>query len=694
MQTVRSRLRVSMALAIGLAIILSGTAVGTLLVVSRVGESMRREAIEKNRLIARTMANDISTFLDAYSASLRLLGNPAFRNQHGVDGVARDFPAFDSVFTVDTAGFVEYASERSKERLFDVSMRDFFRETTGVEGVYLSSTFIGEGSYSPTAVLAASSAHGLAVGYLNLAQLSVFVMSLPVYGGETVAVVDRLGYYVAHSDHQRVKQRESVATEDWFMLASDPVSQESSSWLMVDRPSGETELVCWAPVNSDSGWTVMVVSPSSRVFAVADYFASALLMTFALTGVFVFSVVAYILWAFDRDIRSLRAHTTAIAAGNYDANLGYNGFADLRPLADDFGKAVQAIQEREEQLKDNRHRLESLLDFMPVPVISIAPDNSIAVYNKAMTELVGWTIDEVRDVEGWWRRVYPDQEYRNTVQEHWHGYLSHLRADGERLPSFEGRLACKDGSTKAVIGDASIIGNDTVATFTNVSAARESEARMAANLAEKEVLLKEIHHRVKNNLQLIVSLLTLDANAPGGNAAIFADSIDRIRVMATIHELLYESRNFARIDLAEYIGTIVEWILSSYAYGARNPRLKLELEPIHLDIDAAVPCGLIINELFTNAIKYAFDENTREPEIFTGATLSPDGFVTLCIADNGKGLPESIDPERVDSLGLQLIVSLTAQLHGEWRISREGGTTWTIRFPHKDTAAALEHEPT
>ncbi|MFH2115561.1 MAG: sensor histidine kinase, partial [Spirochaetota bacterium] len=242
-------------------------------------------------------------------------------------------------------------------------------------------------------------------------------------------------------------------------------------------------------------------------------------------------------------------------------------------------------------------------------------------------------------------------------------------------------LACRDGIAKKVIGDTAVFGDWIVVTFVDVSEAKNAEARMAASLKEKEVLLKEIHHRVKNNLQLIISLLNLKSQASGGDDGAFTESIDRVRVMATIHELLYESQDFSHINLGEYISTIVDWIMASYAYGPVIPRVSLELLAIDLDIDSAVPCGLIINELFTNAIKYAFDATMPNPVIRIVTRTALDGFIELVFADNGKGIPPEIEPSAVQSLGLQLIVSLSDQLRGNWQLSRNGGTTWTIRFP-------------
>lgn len=210
--------------------------------------------------------------------------------------------------------------------------------------------------------------------------------------------------------------------------------------------------------------------------------------------------------------------------------------------------------------------------------------------------------------------------------------------------------------------------------------ATEAAQRTMANLAEKEVLLKEIHHRVKNNLQLVASLLALSAeSSESGARSLVGDSMDRIQVMATIHELLYQSEDLAHIQLDEYVRTIASWLVASYAADCQ-PELVLELEAIPIDIDRAIPCGLILNELLTNAMKYAFKGRCEEPRIRVSAALD-GGEVALAISDNGGGVPPGFDPERTESLGMQLVLSLCQQLKGRWALDRAEGTAWEIRFP-------------
>ncbi|OHD16164.1 MAG: hypothetical protein A2087_10350 [Spirochaetes bacterium GWD1_61_31] len=211
---------------------------------------------------------------------------------------------------------------------------------------------------------------------------------------------------------------------------------------------------------------------------------------------------------------------------------------------------------------------------------------------------------------------------------------------------------------------------------------RANERQISASLREKEVLLKEIHHRVKNNLQLVISLLSLKAGGDETLTEQFSDSIDRIRVMSMIHEMLYRSTNLADIDLAEYIKSITEKLLDNFFFTSRMPSLSIKLQPITVDIDTAIPCGLIINELLTNSLKYAFKQDgPNQPVLSISLSKLDQKRIQLVIADNGIGLPPGFSPSKCDSLGMQLVVSLTSQLGGSWELDGKAGTCWTIRLP-------------
>ena len=208
------------------------------------------------------------------------------------------------------------------------------------------------------------------------------------------------------------------------------------------------------------------------------------------------------------------------------------------------------------------------------------------------------------------------------------------------------------------------------------------EKQIKVSLQEKEVLLREIHHRVKNNLQVISSLLYLQSKSIKDKETLemFQESQNRVRSMAFVHEKLYQSQDLARVNFAEYVRTLTNYLFRSYGVNPDVISLKINVDDdVFVSIDTAVPCGLIINELVSNGLKHAFPDG-REGEIRTGLRLDHDGQFTLMVSDNGVGLPEGLDFRSTESLGLQLVNTLVEQLEGTIDLDRSGGTTFEITF--------------
>lgn len=206
----------------------------------------------------------------------------------------------------------------------------------------------------------------------------------------------------------------------------------------------------------------------------------------------------------------------------------------------------------------------------------------------------------------------------------------------------------------------------------------EKNATIAKSLDEKEMLLKEIHHRVKNNLQVISSLLHLQGHKGGNPDEVIKKSQDRIQAMAIIHEKLYKSENLQSISLAEYIENLMAYFEKTYGLQEKNIRVEMQVEPIFLDIDKLIPCGLILNEIITNSIKYAFNEG-QQGIISIWASLK-NGICQLQLKDNGKGLPADFNPQKSKSLGLRLVDGLVKQIKGSWQVHTQEGTSFSIQF--------------
>lgn len=217
-------------------------------------------------------------------------------------------------------------------------------------------------------------------------------------------------------------------------------------------------------------------------------------------------------------------------------------------------------------------------------------------------------------------------------------------------------------------------------TFEDITELKINMETINNSLREKEALLKEIHHRVKNNLQIISSLLSLQSEYinDATSRMLFIESMSRIKSMALIHERLYQTQDFTSIHLAGYISDLAVYLHKSYQTGANNVELKIDAEDIYLPIDTAIPCGLILNELITNCFKHAFPDN-RQGYIKLHLRRIDKKGIRLSISDNGIGLPSNFSLQNAKTLGVQLVDGLVRQLNGRIdHSSSEGITTFEI----------------
>lgn len=245
-----------------------------------------------------------------------------------------------------------------------------------------------------------------------------------------------------------------------------------------------------------------------------------------------------------------------------------------------------------------------------------------------------------------------------------------LRKDGSVLWAFVSTNPLKDehGRFKGAIG-----------MLTDISGRKLAEEEIKRSLREKEVMLKEIHHRVKNNMEVICSLLDLQAKQVADKSvhAAFMESMNRVNSMALVHEKLYRSADLAHIDFKEYLQSLVSVIANTYNMPDVN--FSVDMEPVFLDVNIGIPCGLIVNELVSNCFKHAFPDR-RKGAIRLGINGGGDAYALL-VADNGIGLPEGMDFRNTTSLGLQLVNVLVRQMRGTIELSRKQGTAFTIIFP-------------
>jgi two-component sensor histidine kinase len=218
--------------------------------------------------------------------------------------------------------------------------------------------------------------------------------------------------------------------------------------------------------------------------------------------------------------------------------------------------------------------------------------------------------------------------------------------------------------------------------FSMLTKAAHTNIELEQRVLEKDILLSEIHHRVKNSLQVVSSLLSLESariQDPSINE-VLQSTQNRIRSMALIHQTLYQSRDFARVDFNAFLLSFVPTLIQSYSVQPDQVSLTIHVAEVRLPIDAAIPCGLIVNELISNALKHAFPDG-RKGTICISFTQDDDNHATLSVADDGIGIPEGFSFERSDTLGVQLVYLLAGQIAGTVSCTRSAPTSFALRFP-------------
>jgi PAS domain S-box-containing protein len=340
----------------------------------------------------------------------------------------------------------------------------------------------------------------------------------------------------------------------------------------------------------------------------------------------------------------------------------------------------------QELFRESEERFRRLVENAPIAMSIINIDGTVEYTNERHVKVTGYNGEDTLTLEQWWASVYPDEEYRKDIVSKWNAYI-YKSSRGEGIGTQERQIVCKDGTIKDIELQFTRVGDKVIVVFNDITERKSAEEKIITSLNEKEVLLKEIHHRVKNNMQVISSLIDLESLQFKDTCPpeIFVAIKNRIRSMSLIHEKIYMSKDMSRINLADYIGSLANGLLVFYGITSSRITLNIDAEDDRLDIDVAAPCGLIINELVSNSLKYAFPEGrTGEINIAIRKNKSEvdgDNEYELMVSDNGVGMPESINFRKTESLGLQLVTTLAEhQLQGKIELNRANGTEFHICF--------------
>jgi PAS domain S-box-containing protein len=352
---------------------------------------------------------------------------------------------------------------------------------------------------------------------------------------------------------------------------------------------------------------------------------------------------------------------------------------------------AQSLSEREallEALGQSEEKYRNIVETANEGIALINSEGKITYLNKKMADILGYDVEEVVN-KTIWDFVEPEEKSAVTAN-----FEKRRLGDTE---SSEFKLVRKEGSfVWIIVNSKPLFDNDgnfmgVLNLHTDITEHKKAvEALRNSEIARQ----KEIHHRIKNNLQVISSLLDLQAEKFKNREKIrdlevleaFRESQSRVISMALIHEELHKGETFEKLNFSSYIEELVDNLLITYRLGNCDINLKMDLcQNIFFDIDIAVPLGIIVNELISNSLKHAFpDRNNGEIQIKLGTDKDCNSHFILIVSDNGVGIPKTLNIENVNSLGLQLVVSLIDQLGGKFELKRDNGTSFKIKFAVKE----------
>lgn len=338
------------------------------------------------------------------------------------------------------------------------------------------------------------------------------------------------------------------------------------------------------------------------------------------------------------------------------------------------------LRKRNDELVFIKSEFQSISELISDGILNSDFKGTITSCNTAFFSLTGFSKDEI---VGKHFSKLPTISMRDLPK-----YIKIMKSIlmGKTPKPFEFIWIHKDGKerwgeayVRVVKHDRKIIGLQAV--LKDITERKEAEEEIRRNLKEKEVLLQEIHHRVKNNLQIISSLLRLQSRSIKDKDVLdkFNVSQNRIKSMSLIHENLYRSESLGKIDFSSYLNQITTHLFSVYSAEASGIDLKLDIARVILDINKAIPCSLIINELISNALKHAFPGKNKG-EIKIKMHVDEQDKVSLIIMDTGIGLTKEPDLCKPETLGMQIVSDLVRQLKGTFELSSKDGTAWKIMF--------------
>lgn len=591
----------------------------------------------------------------------------------GLKEMAASTPSLDRLVRIGPGNTIQAAAPLD-ERGLDFPLR--FSDKGGGR-LLLSRPLYSQASGDLTVFIGVRHPGGILAGEVNLNDLAEHVTHFTTAWPGEIVVCDGYGNVISHPDRNMMSTQANVGGSPLFKAI------RKGDQSLVYLEDGGLYLGA-GHIVPELGWLVLIRTRAVSAFAPALAPAAGVA---AIMGVVLSLLVLLVRRAMNRRIARPLAGTASSLAkleeGEVFVKRSDSAFAELASFETAIEDMTLRVRRGQEKLRESERRFRAIFEQAAVGLVRYSPDGRYLSANRRFQEISGYSLEELgsfsfQDI------THPDdlQESQDNVRAMHDGVLQSFTLD-KRYMRKDGEVIWVRATITAVRADSREV-DYFIGVVEDITARKAAEEALKSSLAEKEVLLREIHHRVKNNLQVISSLLYLQSENITNPEALemFRESRSRITTMALVHEELYRSSDLSSVNIREYVNKLVPRLGAAFGAGG-GIEYRVEARDTELAIDQAIPFGLIVNELVTNAAKHAF--GGRDSGIISVAVGTVDGTVSLKVSDNGNGLPAGFDAAATTTLGMQLILQLTKQLRGEVEIGTGNGASFTIAFPVKES---------
>lgn len=675
---------------------------------------MKKEIKDKGEKIIEVLSNSINASLSQPINDLHNIksiledNNISAEPEHILKKFAEDRDYFILIQLADLKGTVTNIVPHNDEFVgIDVSKQEYFIHTINNDDLYWSSSTLSALLEKPLVSISLKTQYGILTAFILPETILSNIQQLVNQSKSFITVTDRKGVFIVHPNDEYVHQRINDK------LFSEIKHQSQGGILEISKTVDQKEMLISVESIDHLDWMI-------KVHQSLDVALKPVKNTLLLLGIFSFFIILIFLYIasklllpISKTFESIIGSTVLLGEGKYDAKVSETNYADLNSLISSFNLMADSLSKREIQLKSLNTDLKIQIDRVThaeqtfkTLIESTTGRFGQEYLDNLVTEIAGWfSVETVMvslfDINTGYAEtasmshngeLMPTYKYpilgspcEEVAQK---GFLHIPNNVAEQFPNdpdlveFDSQayvgtpLTTIDGDVIGVLCAISMQplelpewGKDLlqiIASATVVELQRmKAEEKINNSLKEKEIMLKEIHHRVKNNLQVITGFLSLQQyNSSEEVAQLLSESINRVHVMALLHQQLYQSKDLSMIELKAYVSSLINNILISS--GRDDLQLEVKIEDIRIDIDNIIPLGLIINELISNALKHAF-EQTKTPQINV-VIEKKNGQTILSVTDNGKGFPDNFSLESSDTLGLSLVESLSTSLKGSLTI--------------------------